>query len=263
MEEREAKILVYDLEITPTLGYTYGLWQTNVIKVEQQPYLMSFSYRWYGDKTKTICRALPDMETYKVDPTNDYLLVKELWHLFDEADVVVAHNAARFDNRVATAFFLEHGLLPPSPYKTVDTLQAAKRYARFGSNSLNSLGDLFNLGQKTKETHGGLWYDCLQGDKKAWAKMKKYNDQDVNILYKLYEKLRPWITNHPNIARITNRPESCPKCGSHKLQQRGQRTTNVSRYFRYHCQDCGGWCAGRQAFRKDEDVKPSYVNYPN
>lgn len=263
MEERKAKILIYDLEITPTLGWVYGQWDTNVIRVEQQPYLMSFSYRWYGTDEKTVCRALPDTQTYKLDPRNDKLLVRELWELLNEADLVIAHNANRFDNKVAAAFFLQRGLYPPSPYKTIDTLQVAKRYFRFGSNSLNNLGEILGLGQKTQDTHGSLWYDCVLGDKDAWDKMKKYNDQDVNLLEKIYEKLRPWISNHPNMARIENKPDACPKCGSHRLIRKGQRTTNVSRYFRYKCKDCKGWCSDRTAFRKDEDIKPSYVNFPN
>jgi hypothetical protein len=266
LEERKAKILIYDLEITPTLGYTYGLWDTRVIKVIKNPYLMCFSYRWYGEK-KTYNFALPDFDTYKVDPENDYLMVKELHKLFDEADIVVAHNAAKFDNRVATAYFMQHGLKPPSPYKTVDTLQAARRFAKFGSNSLNSLGEMFNIGTKTEISHGDLWYKCLQGDKKAWRDMVLYNNQDVDVLYNLYEKLLPYISNHPNIARLENRPEACPKCGESEtadgnsvMQSRGYRVTNVGKYRRYQCQACGGWCARRQALDKTADVKPSYVS---
>ena len=45
----------------------------------------------------------------------------------DEADIVVAHNAKKFDNRVAAARFMYHGFLPPSPFKTVDTPLAARR----------------------------------------------------------------------------------------------------------------------------------------
>lgn len=260
MEERKAKILIYDLEITPTLGWTYGLWETRVIKVEKNPYLMCFSYRWYGEK-KTHNFALPDFSTYGIDPENDYLIVKELWKLFNEADILVAHNANKFDNKVATAFFLEHGLTPPSPYKSVDTLQVARRVGRFGSNSLNSLGDLFNLGQKTAITHGDLWYRCLHGDKKAWKDMVKYNNQDVEVLYNLYEKLRPYMTNHPNIGRIENKIDICPKCGSENVQHRGYRVTNVSKFRRAQCQDCGGWCSMRLATPAIDDVKPTYVNF--
>ncbi len=33
----------------------------------------------------------------------------------------------------------------------------------------------------------------MEGDDKAWAEMKKYQIQDVNLLVDLYEKLLPWF----------------------------------------------------------------------
>ena len=94
--------------------------------------------------------------------------------------------------------------------------------------------------------------------------MKVYNEQDVTLTIKLYERLRPWILNHPNMARIENRPEACPKCGTEdKMQARGYRVTNVGRYRRYQCQECFGWCARRTAIEKEYDIKPSYTNFPN
>lgn len=267
MEERKAKILIYDIECTGHLGYSYGLWDTQIHKVIEYPIMLSFSYCWYDgskkNKQKIINRGLDDMGTFKLDPKNDKLLAKELWQLFNEADITLGHNSYQFDDRMARMFFLKHDLTPPSPAKSIDTKRAAKSIGRFGSNSLNYLSEFFGFGQKEKITHADLWWDCLLGDKKSWSLMKIYNEQDVVLTVKLYEKLRPWITNHPNMARLTNRPDSCPKCGSHKLQQRGRRYTNVTQYFRYQCQDCKGWCSGRQSFRKDEDIKPEFVNYPN
>ena len=47
--ETKFRILIYDLEVSPTLGWTYGLYKTNVIRVEQNPSIMSISWRWYGE----------------------------------------------------------------------------------------------------------------------------------------------------------------------------------------------------------------------
>jgi hypothetical protein len=33
----------------------------------------------------------------------------------------------------------------------------------------------------------------MEGDHKAWAEMKKYQIQDVNLLVELYDKLLPWF----------------------------------------------------------------------
>lgn len=247
--KKKARILIYDLEVSPTLGWTYGLWDTRVIKVEKQPEIMSISWRWYGDKK---------IHHLSMADENELGIVKTIRELFDEADIVVAHNANKFDNKVATASFLRYDLAPPSPYKTVDTLRVARGIAKLGSNSLNSLGELFGIGSKTKVTHGDLWYDCLRGDKKAWSKMKTYNNQDVELLTKLYDKLRPYINNHPNIANI-NGDNGCPKCGSHSLERRGVRHTNAGTYQRFRCNDCGGWCSGRTGEKPQK--RPELVNY--
>jgi hypothetical protein len=33
----------------------------------------------------------------------------------------------------------------------------------------------------------------MEGDEKAWAEMKKYQIQDVNLLVELYDILLPWF----------------------------------------------------------------------
>ena len=235
------KILIYDLEVTPTLGWTYGLYKTNVIKVEQNPSIMSISWRWYGENI-TKHESLATIPRKRGTDAN-LALVKLIHSLFDEADVVVAHNANRFDNKVATASFLRYNLAPPSPYKTVDTLAVARNVARFNSNSLNSLGELFGLGSKTKITHGDLWYDCLTGSGKAWRQLKEYNNQDVDLLYAIYERLRPYIKNHPNLGDITQVDGVCPKCGSSNLERRGFNMRRNGKVQRFQCKSCGGWCS--------------------
>lgn len=265
VEERKAKVLIYDIECTGHLGYSYGLWDTQIHKVIEYPIMLSFSYTWYepGKKPVIINKGLNDYGSFKKDRKNDKELARELWHLFNEADITLGHNSKQFDDKMARMFFLKHDFEPPSPTKSIDTKQAAKAIGRFGSNSLNSLSDFFGFGSKTKETHADLWWDCLLGDKTAWRKMKKYNQQDVVLTIKLYEKLRPWILNHPNMARLTNRPDACPKCGSTHWESAGWRTTNVTRFRRYRCVDCGGYASQRRGADQTEDVKPTYVNYPN
>lgn len=235
------KILIYDLEVTPTLGWTYGLYKTNVIKVEQNPSIMSISWRWYGENI-TKHESLTTIPRKRGTGAN-LALVKLIHSLFDEADVVVAHNANRFDNKVATASFLRYNLTPPSPYKTIDTLAVARNVARFNSNSLNSLGELFGLGSKTKITHGDLWYDCLTGSSKAWKQLKEYNNQDVDLLYAIYERLRPYIKNHPNLGDISQVDGVCPKCGSSNLERRGFNMRRNGKVQRFQCKSCGGWCS--------------------
>lgn len=257
---KQVKILAYDLEVTPMLAWAYGMFDTNLLEVEQYPYIMCFSYRWLHEK-KVHSVALTDFPArFKKDQTDDLDVVKILHRLLDEADVVIAHNANGFDNKVSNARFLVHNLAPPSPFKTVDTLTVARSKARFSSNKLDLLGQQLHLGRKTAETHGSLWKACVNGDLRAWAKMVKYCEQDVKLLVELYYRFLPYISNHPNMGMLSQREDVCPKCGSKRLHGRGTRSTNTMTYHRFQCRDCKGWCSDR-ASEKEEFIRPTYVNY--
>lgn len=250
------RILMYDLEVTPILGWTYKMWDTNVIRIERDSYIMCFSYKWYGEK-KIRNMALPDFTyPYESDPHDDFLVVSNLWQLMNEADIVVAHNANRFDNRISTARFLYHHLGPPAPYKSVDTLMAARRYFRMASNTLNDLCSRLELGSKPKDTHGKLWRDCVDGDMAAWGKMKRYCNQDVLLLSNLYDELRPFMTSHPNLGALAGEEGACPRCLSTSLQRRGLAHTATCSYQRYWCTECGAWSRSR----KSDGTHPTLVS---
>ena len=74
--------------------------------------MLSFSYKWLGER-KTISVGRNNF--------SEEALVLRLRQLFDEADIVVAHNGNSFDIKMRNAKFIEFGLTPPSPYKSIDT----------------------------------------------------------------------------------------------------------------------------------------------
>lgn len=242
-----AKILLYDLETGPNLGYVWGKWEQNVTAFKQEWGLLSFAYKWLDDKTITVIGRNTKSEAQ---------LVKELHKLFDEADVVIAHNGDQFDQKMANAKFIQFNLDPPSSYKSIDTKKVAKRYFRFNSNKLDDLGNILGLGRKLETGGFDLWLGCLDNDPKSWAKMLKYNKQDVVLLEKVYLKLRPWIDNHPSVSILDDILNGCPKCGSTKLIKRGMRLNKTSVVQRYKCQGCGGWCQSR----KTQAVDNLYTN---
>lgn len=234
---RRAKILFLDIETLPNISYTWGKYDQNVIAFQQEGCLATYAAKWLGGKV--FSKSLPDYKGYEPWSYDDKSLTEDLWKLFDEAEIIVAHNGDSFDIKVATAKFLLHNLKPPSPYKTVDTKKAVKRVARFNSNKLDDLGETLHEGRKIK-TDFELWQGCMRGDKKAWAKMCRYNEQDVILLEKLYHRVLPYIKNHPNLGAIASK-FCCPKCGSQALQSRGTQITTTMRYQRFQCQQCGGW----------------------
>lgn len=236
MKNKKPRILIYDIENTPTVVTVWKLWEADAIETLEEWYILSYSYKWLGeDKVHVV--ALPDFKGYKNNKKDDKLLCESLYKLFDEADIVIAHNGDEHDQKKSNARFIYNGILPPSPYKSIDTKKVAKKYFKFNSNSLNNLGTYLKLGNKIENSGISLWRACMNGDPKAWSLMKKYNKQDVVLLEKVYLKLLPWMTQHPNHGIIIGERSVCPNCGSEHLQSRGIKYGKRS----WYCVDCRSW----------------------
>ncbi len=260
-------VLIYDIESTPQAAYVWGSYKQNVLKTIRPWYILSVAYKWLGtDDTHFVSvfqdpKFRPDNGVGKMRPNIDRFVVGRLWHLFDKADVVVAHNGDKFDQKKSQARMLVYGTPPPTPYRQIDTLKEVRRYANFASNRLNDLGAQLGLGEK--EHHSGLhtWFGCMAGDPVQWDAMERYNLQDIALLEDLYMELLPWIGQpgkaNPGVNATRwatkDRPVACPKvgCGGTKLQARGYSTSAAGlRHQRWQCLTCGGWSQSR--FRERE-----------
>lgn len=238
------RIVLFDIETSPTLGWYFGSkWQTNILKNERDWHLLSFAYKVLGENKVHYC-GLNEMPGYRPGGYDDTKLAKELWKVLDEADIVIAHNGDQFDVKMSNVRFLAAGLTPPRPYRTIDTKKIAKKEFRFTSNSLDDLAKHFGFEGKTPHTGKQLWFDCMDGDPKAWSLMKKYNIQDVALLERVYLYMRPWATSHPNMGAYEE-IDSCRNCASKRLQKRGVRVTQTGKIQTYHCQDCGAYSQGK------------------
>ena len=237
----KTKILYFDIETSPNIGYTWGTYEQNVIEFVKEWHLLSVAWKWNDGATKVVGNM-----DYSSDQTNDLGVTEKLWELFDEADLVIGHNIDRFDIRKANARFLYHGMTMPSDFKTVDTLKVARRTFALNSNKLNDIAKFLNLGQKA--TTGGfqLWLDCLDGKAGAWRTMKKYNKQDVELTHDVYMALRQYMPTHPNSNLHNETTHNCPTCQSTEIQKRGFTVTRVGKYQRYQCQSCGAWSRGEK-----------------
>lgn len=228
------KVFLVDIETAPFIGYIWGKYDQTVIKKIRGWHLLSFAYKELG-KQPVRCFSRPDFK----DKT-DKSITRAIWGVLDSADVIIAHNGDRFDIPKLRSKFVEHGLLPPKPFKTIDTKKIAKAHFGFYSNSLNDIADDLGLGKKLETGGFELWEGCMAGDPKAWRKMVAYNKQDVILLEKVYERLKVWHPSHPNLALYEDRP-GCPVCSSLKVQRRGFQINKVARSFRYQCRDCAHW----------------------
>lgn len=252
------KVLIYDIETTPNLAYVWGKYQQDVIAYDSEWHMLCFAYKWLGEKNVHVV-ALPDFKRYTKDPNNDIDVIKRLHELFNEADVVIAHNGDSFDQKKSNARFITHGLTPPNPYRQIDTLKVARKYFKFNSNKLDDLGEMLQVGKKMKTGGFDLWLGCMKGDPRAWSRMKMYNKQDVILLEKIYHKVLPWIDSHPAVNLMEDNMDMCPKCGGGPLVSRGKyKFAKLTKTERYQCENCGGWSLGRRP-----QAVPEHVTYIN
>jgi hypothetical protein len=107
---------------------------------------------------------------------------------------------------------------------------------------LDSLGGYLGVGRKVKHTGINLWLECMDGNLRSWATMKKYNIQDVVLLERVFEKMRGHATAFPDANMWTN-ANCCPVCQSSAIQHRGYNVSKGGRKQRFQCQDCGNWFA--------------------
>jgi len=233
------RVLVYDIETAPILAYVWGLWENNVSlnQIESDWYVLSWSAKWLGEK-----KVMYDDNRNAKNIEDDKRLLKGIWKLLDEADIVITQNGISFDTKKLNARFILNGFKPPSSYKHIDTKRIAKKNFAFTSTKLEYMtGKLCKKAKKS--THGkfpgfSLWTACLAGNKAAWKEMEKYNKLDVISLEELYYKLQPWDSTvdfnlyHDGVAN------TC-RCGSEEFSKNGFCFTSTGKYQRYICKACG------------------------
>ena len=191
--------------------------------------ILSYAAKWLGKKT--FVRGWIDFKRNK-----EFQLVKELWNLLNEADIVIGQNHRSFDIKWCNTAFVRYGLPPPSPYKTIDTKVEAKKFFYLPSYALNNMADYFGVGRKIEHEGFSLWLKCIKGDKKAWGRMKRYNAQDVKLTEKIYLKLMPFMINHPGKKFYDN----CGNCNGKQIS-RGYEKRTKSTFRKLQCTDCGSW----------------------
>lgn len=237
------KILVLDIETSPNLAWVWGMWDQNVginQLVESQT-VLCFAAKWLDGKK---------VHFYSEHHDGREAMIQAAWDLLEEADCVIHYNGKGFDIKHLHREFLLAGLAPPAPHRDIDLLTVCRGRFKFPSNKLDYVAQALGLGKKVKHAGMELWIGCMQGDKKSWATMKKYNIGDITLTEDLYYALRPWIKNHPHAGIFTGDPTSCPNCGSTDLMKNGWAATNTATYQRYRCK-CG---ANMRGAKKDPDT---------
>ncbi len=240
---RQPKILLIDIETAPCIIASWSIRSPDAgaVWVERDTFIMSFAAKWLGER-RVRTYALPDYPRYKTHKHDDKYLVQELWDMLDAADVVIAHNGDAFDIKKIKSRMLVHRMKPYASFKSIDTLKIA-RTCKFDSNKLDNLGRYLEEGRKLPNTGGHLWRKCIEGHLPSWRIMRRYNAQDVALLERVYERLKPWAPNHPNLNLYTGQHD-CPTCQSSNLTMRGMNYGKTVVRQRMLCKDCGASFSG-------------------
>lgn len=255
------RILVFDIETFPALGYYWNIWQTNIIATKEDYHLLSFAYAWWvdGELTETQYVALDHAPRWKPGSSDDKYVAERLWWLLDQSTHIVAHNLQKFDEKKSNTAFRKNGLTAPSPYRTIDTLKEYKRYFGDNSNSLNEIARSNNLGAKVDHPGFVMWLGYKYGDPEWMKLMEEYTHHDVVLLGKVYELLIPWMGRPGNYRGLNHgfwHPGEtvCPSCASTHLVKRGFREsvyqTGVSEFQVFQCMNCEGY--GRARLREPQ-----------
>lgn len=235
------KVLLVDIETAPILARVWGIRDQNIglNQIVKDWHLLSWSAKWLGDPASKIMYM--DQRRSKVIH-NDKRIVKAIWKLIDEADILITQNGVRFDTKKLNARFVYHKLQPPSSYKQIDTCLIARKHFGFTSNKLEYLTDKlctkYKKLQHKKFPGIELWNACLAGNPAAWDEMEKYNKHDVLSLEEVYTKLIPWESSI-NFSLYHEAGKAVCTCGSTQFTKRGFFFTNVGKFQRYKCNKCG------------------------
>ena len=250
----KAKVLVFDIETSPIEAYVFGLKDQNIAlnQIKKDWFVMAFAAKWLGDPNSKLLyldqRSAKPME-------NDSYLLKAIWSLLDEADIVITQNGKRFDSRRLNARFILNGMNPPSSYSHLDTYQILSKVADFTSDKLDYYTAKLNT-KYQKLTHKefpgmSLWSECLKGNLDAWKCMQKYNIHDVLSTEELYLNTRAWTPiNAPKVFNTLDPNLQCGVCGVFgKVQRRGLSVTKKHNVQRLQCLKCGAWSQGKKELR--------------
>jgi uncharacterized protein YprB with RNaseH-like and TPR domain len=241
IERVQPKVLVFDIETAPILGYVWRLWDQNVglNQIHSDWYVLSWSAKWLGTPEDEV--MYEDQRNAKVIE-DDSKILATIWNLLDEADIVITQNGKKFDVKKLNARFILNGFQPPTPYRHIDTLVLARRHFGFTSNKLEYMTDkLCTKYKKLKHAKFSgfeLWKECLAGNLEAWDEMEVYNRYDVLSLEELYNKLIPWDNSIDFNAYHDSLETEC-SCGNTEYVKAGFHTTNLGRYQMYKCTSCG------------------------
>ena len=232
------KILVIDIETKPAIAYVWRMYDevVNVAQLIEAGGMICFGAQWLGERK---------VHFYSEWTHTRKQMVKAAHRMLSQADAVITYNGDKFDIPKLNGEFLLEDLPPPPPPTSIDLYKTIRKLGLL-SSKLEYVGERMGIGEKVKHEGFRLWRSVMEGDERAMRRMQKYCIQDVRLTGELYQRIKPYIRNHPHVGN-SEVPGTCGACGSDHLQSRGTRRTKYFKIQRLQCQACGAWQDGKRS----------------
>lgn len=251
------RVLFLDIETAPLMSYVWGLWNNNVPlnMIHSDWFILGFAVSW-GDSEEVKYYDNRNAE----DIEDDSSLMEKLWYYLDQADIVVGHNARKFDIKKIKARMLKHDFIPFSTVRMYDTMDMAKRNFALTSNKLEYIASLISPEDLQKSKHSEfagfeLWKELLNGNERAWDEMGDYCKQDVAVNKDIFWKLYQWDNKAPNFQIYTGEPVDLDE-----WENIGYHYTNNGKYIKYRHKLTGIQRRGKINLLSAEVRKSQLVN---
>ena len=269
LKQQAPKVLFFDIETSALMSEHFGLFKQNIglKQIARDWSVLSWAAKWMHED-EVMYRDIRDQFDGSADSIlsqpDDSEMLKEIWELLDEADILVGQNHVRFDNKKLNARFIQNNMKPYSPVKNIDTLLIAKKHFGFTSNKLAYMTDKLCTKYK-KLDHGkfagmDLWLECVRGNPEAWDEMEEYNKYDVLSLEELTMKLAPWSNTMPNLDLYHNTGDNLCFCGNDEWEHGGYAYTGLSKFLVHKCTECGHHKRDRINLHSKEKMKNLRMN---
>ena len=215
------KRLFFDIETSPCIGWFWRpSYKTRLTydHVIEDAKIICISYKWEDGEVKTLV-----WDKNK----DDGAMIKKFVKIMNQANEIIGHNGDRFDIPWIRTRALYHGVKSVPRWRTLDTLKSVRSNLNLPSNRLDAIGRYFNLGEKIK-VDGELWKNIVFGDGDRMPEMIKYCEMDVELLEKVYKKIKAMVPLKTHVGVVEGGEKwSCPGCGSVNLIRNGTNVTTT------------------------------------
>jgi hypothetical protein len=223
VKTKTAKVLIYDLETSPNIGWFWRAGYKQNIQPNQivkERAIICVSYKWQGED-----------EVYNLtwDKNQcDKFLIEQFVEVLNEADLIVAHNGDNFDLKWLKTRALFHRIPMLPNYKQFDTLKLAKAKLYLNSNRLDYISKFLGFEGKIQTTPD-LWNKVVMlNDRNAMKDMLDYCDEDVRQLENVYNELQYLDNPKLHVGVLNNEVKySSPISGGYNLELIKTVTTNT------------------------------------